>query len=206
MVNLEDLKNVWQSEGGISQQRFDQIGSRVKESSERLHATILRRDVRETFASVVVVVVFSCLMFSAKSWVDRLGYVIIAIGGITIPFVLWRARSRSLATISTATFRDFVNVEIDYLHRQVRLLRSVTWWYLLPFYMGLALVLVGLMGPRYSLGDLILLCVCLAVIAGLYVYIWWLNQTARKTDLEPLLNYYLEMRTALDSGDERDVQ
>ncbi len=59
MANLEDLKKAWQSQSAISQQRFDQIGSKVSDSTELLQTTIFRRDMRETFASVVVVAAFS---------------------------------------------------------------------------------------------------------------------------------------------------
>ena len=31
---------------------------------------------------------------------------------------------------------DFVNVEIGCVRRQIQLLRMVTWWYLLPLYVG----------------------------------------------------------------------
>ncbi len=206
MANLEDLKKAWQSDSGIAQQRFDQIGSKVRDSTELLQTTIFRRDMRETFASVVVVAAFFLLMFSAKNWVDWSGYAIVVIAGITIPIVLWRARKRSLATFSAANFRDFVDIEIDYLRRQVQLLRMVAWWGLLPIYAGIALISVGILGPRNSLSELVILTVYLAICAGLFSYIWWLNQSARKANLEPLLHYYVEMRTALDSGDEFALQ
>ena len=83
MANLEDLKKAWQSESPISQQRFDQIGSKVRESTDLLQTTIFRRDKRETFASVVVVAAFFLFMFSAKNWVDWSGYAIVGPARLT---------------------------------------------------------------------------------------------------------------------------
>ena len=206
MENLEYRKKTWQSQSGISQQRFGQIGSKVRSSTELLQATIFRRDMLETLASVVVVAGFSPGLFLAKNWVAWSGFAIEMIAGSTIPFVLWWARKRSLATVSAANFRDFVNIEIDYLSRQVLLLRMVTWWYLLPIYIGIVLILAGLTDLRFLLFELIFLTVYLAFCTGLFIYIWWLNQSARKTHFEPLLHYYKEMRTALDSGDEFALQ
>ena len=205
MTNLDDLKKTWQSQSGISQQRFDQIGSKVKDSTELLQLTIFRRDMLETFASVVIVAFFSRFMLSAKSWIDWSGCLIVVIAGITFPIVLWRARKRSLATVSAANFRDFVNIEIDYLRRQIRLLRMVASWYLLALYTGMVLMLVGLTDPLSQV-ELIVATVYFAISAGLFIYIWWLNQLARKAGFEPLLHYYTEMRTALESGDDFEIQ
>lgn len=200
MADLEDLKQTWQSQSGISQQRFDQIGAKVSDSTELLQATIFRRDARETIASVLVGVCVSFFLFSARNWLDWSGYAIVVIACVTIPMVLWWARKRSLAIVSAANFRDFVDIEIDYLRRQVQLLRMVAWWYMLPIYVGFALIMLGLTGPRYSSGELVVLTVCLTLSGGFFLYIWWLNQSARKAHLEPLLHYYLEMQAALENG------
>ena len=55
MAKLEDLKQAWQAQRGISQQRFDQIGDKVRDSTSRLQSTIFRRDMVESAASVVVI-------------------------------------------------------------------------------------------------------------------------------------------------------
>ncbi len=206
MANLEDLKKTWQSQSGISQQRFDMIGSKVRTSTGLLQTTIFRRDMLETFASFVVVAGFAPGLFYAKNWVAWSGFAIEVVAGSTIPFVLWRARKRSLATVSASNFRDFVNVEIDYLLRQVQLLRSVTWLFLLPIYAGIVLILAGLTDLDFLLFELTFLSLYLTACTGLFIYVWWLNQSACKNNLEPLLHYYVEMRAALELGDESALE
>ena len=207
MANLDDLKQVWQSQQGMSQEFFDQIGEKVRESTTLLQSTILRRDVTETIAAIVVVAFFSPGLVTAKNWVDWSGFAIVVLAGITIPFVLWWGRKRSVKTVSSANFCDFVDIEIDYLRRQVRLLRMVTWWYLLPLYVGIVLITVGLADPfRGSLVELIFFTVYMAICTALFIYIWWLNQSTRQRHLEPLLNYYVEMRKAIENGDDFTLQ
>ncbi len=202
MADLDDLKQSWQSESGISEECFNEIGTKVKHSTKLLQSTIFRRDMAETFASVIVVVAFSLFLWKAKNWIDWSGSAIIVLAGITIPMVLWLARKRPIASVSAANFRDFVDIEIDYLRRQVLLLRMVGWWYLLPIYIGVSLMMIGVRWPRHGQSDVMIMTVILAISAVIFILIWRLNQTARKAHLEPLLKYYVEMRTALDSGDE----
>lgn len=200
MAELEDLKNAWQSQSGISQERFNEIGSKVSGSTQLLQSKVFRRDMIETCASAFVAVAFTFLLFFfAKNWIDWSGYLVIVLAGTAVPIVMWRARTRSISTVSAANFRDFVDIEIDYLRRQVQLLRSVGWWYLLPFYIGVALVMVGVVGPEYSIAKVIVLAVCLVVCAAVYIWLWCLNQRARTKHLEPLLEYYVWMKSALDS-------
>lgn len=202
MADLEDLKQVWQSQSGISQQRFNQIGVKVHDGSRQLQATIFRRDMVETCASIAVVVVFAYFLSLAKNWTDGLGFAVVVIAAITIPIVLWAARRRDKTVVSAANFRDYLQVEIAYLRRQVRLLRSVGWWYLLPLYVGLALIMFGMTGPSYTTGEWVILGICMVINTALFIYLWWINQSARKRHLEPLLEYYVQMQAALDNGDD----
>lgn len=207
MANLDDFKRAWQSQNGISEEQFDQIGEKVRESTTLLRSTMFSRDMAETFASIVVVTFFSPGLFTARNWVAWSGFAIVVLAGITIPFVLWWGRRRSIKVVSSASFCDFVDIETDYLTRQVQLLRMVTWWYLLPLYIGGVLIVAGLTDPfRGSLFEPIFLSIYMAICTALFVYIWWLNQMARKKHLEPLLNYYVEMRKAVESGGECVMQ
>ena len=107
--------------------------------------------------------------------------------------------------VSSASFCDFVDIETDYLTRQVQL-RMVTWWYLLPLYIGGVLIVAGLTDPfRSSLFEPIFLSIYMAICTALFVFIWWLNQMARKKHLEPLLDYYVEIRKAVESGETKGV-
>jgi len=207
MAKLEDLKVAWQSQSGISQDRFDQIGAKIQASTDLLQTTIFRRDMRETIASIVVVAGFSPGLWYAQNWLAWSGFAIDMIAGSTLPLVLWRARKRSLVTASAANFRDFVNIEIDYLRRQVQLLCIASWWYLPLMYAGIVLILAGLTAPlRWTLVEPLIVSVYLVVCTVLFVYVWRLNRSALKHYFGPLLDYYVEMRAALDRGEAFTLQ
>ncbi|MGI9474209.1 MAG: hypothetical protein ACR2NZ_21895 [Rubripirellula sp.] len=205
MAKLDDLKAAWQSESGVSQERFEQIGQAVTDSTTRLQSVIFRRDMVETIASLIVVVGFGYWMWVANSRMEQFGCLIVVVAGATIPIVLWLGRRRPEISVSAGNFRDFVDVEVDYLRRQVQLLRMVGWWYLLPLYLGVALIMIGIMGPTYSTGKIVCLSLTLFVAALCYVFLWWINQKAREKNLDPMLAYYVEMQDALERGDGFDT-
>ena len=201
MMKLDDLKNAWQSESGISPERFEQIGRDVQNSTQRLQSVIFRRDMLETFASIIVIAAFAAWMFAASSSLARLGCAIIVIAGLVIPSVLWWARRREIQGASETNFRQFVDVEVEYLRRQSLIIRNVGVWYLLPIYVGMVLIVVGLVGLKFELPELVGGAILLVFGAWLYWYLWRMNQTAREKHLDPMLRYYQRMQSALLSGE-----
>ena len=201
MMKLDDLKNAWQSETGIAPERFDQIGRDVQTSTQRLQSVIFRRDMLETFASIIVITAFAIWMFAANSWLERLGCAIIVVAGLVIPSVLWWARRREIREASPTNFREFVDVEVEYLRRQSLIIRNVGLWYLLPIYVGMVLIVVGIAGITFELPELVGGAILLVGGAWLYWYLWRMNQTARENHLDPMLHYYQRMQTALQSGE-----
>ncbi len=203
MADFDVFKRAWHSQSGVSSERFDQIGDAVREGTTRLQRTIFRRDMVETAASVVVVVFFAIGFHAARNWVARSGFAVVVLCGIIIPSVLWWARRRPLKSVASSSFRDLIDVEIDYLRRQTLLLKTVAWWYLMPLFIGLCLIMVGLTDfSRGTTFDVIFFAVFLTICIALFIWGWWINQSARKAHLQPLLDYYVEMRTAIESGEE----
>ncbi len=201
MTNLDDLKKAWQAQSGPSEARFDEIVSNTRNASGLLQTTIYHRDIRESVAGIVVFLFFFPGLFVARNWVSWSGFAIESVVGLTLPIVLWRARKRPPDDAS-ATFLDFVDVEVDFLRRQIELLRTVTWWYLLPIYIGIVLISLGVTGPRPSTIEAVFITVYLLACAVFVLFVWHLNRKGRKTNLEPLLAYYIQMKVAIEGGDE----
>ena len=75
---------------------------------------------------------------------------------------------------------DFLRAQ---LVRQRDALKSVFWWYMLPFIPGLAMILIGngMETPAGQGPPIWVRWLALAVMAGVFAGIWWLNQrVARK--------------------------
>ena len=67
-------------------------------------------------------------------------------------------------------------------------------------YVGIVLVGAGASLSRSIPFERVFQFLFLALTAALCIWIWRLNQVARKKHFEPLLHYYAEMREALDQG------
>ena len=204
MTNLDDLKLAWQSQSGITQERFEQLGTKVRGSSDILRTRIFHRDMAETFAALFVVCFFGAAFFQSKHLMVRTGIAVIVIDACIIQIVLWWGRKRPALNISSASFREFIDVEIDFLRRQIWLLRKIAWWYLLPLYVGMTFFVLGMDSPyRDASKDLnIVKCVFIPIVTALCIYGWWMNQKACKQYLEPLFTYYVDLRAGLDRDDD----
>jgi hypothetical protein len=205
MTDLDDLKTKWQSQSGITQDRFEKIGSKVSGSSGLLQRKIFHRDMAETAAAVLVICFFLPGVLYSTNAIERTAFGIAILGALIIPFVLWWGRRRKPIVLSASNFRDFVQIEISFLERQIFLLRNVAWWYILPCYICMEMLFVSaLHSNRHATiwGTALFVTFTTAFM----VYVWWINQVGRKKYLEPLLRYYVDMRAGLDRDDDSVMQ
>ena len=120
----------------------------VRGLADKFERTISRRNRREYVAAAVVVVWFSVWAWFAESAVVALGCWLVALGALYVVYHLHRhgAARRAPGEHGVTSCLEFHRSE---LVRQRELLRSVWWWYLLPFVPGMLLIVVGesLAGP-----------------------------------------------------------
>ncbi len=93
---------------------------------------------------------------------------------------------------------DAVKVEVQKVENQIRLLKSVAWWYLLPLFVGVMLHFWGSSASYPSkLGYT-------TIVLALYVFIHWLNQRAVKKNLLPLKQGLNSLLHSLETGEPFD--
>lgn len=206
MADLDDLKHAWQNQSGIPQERLEQIGSKVCDSANLMQKAVFRRDMPDTLASIVMIPFLVYQLLNAKNWVIWIGCVILIVALAMVPFILRWARKRPAVSLSTASFRDLVDIEIDSVRRQVKLLRNVGWWGLTPLYVGAVVVTWGTnLERRDPIGDVIVVSI-LVLVSIPFLGIWWLNLAGCKKHFQPLLDYYVSMRDALENDDDSIMQ
>lgn len=198
MKNLDDLKEVWRTQPGIDNERFDLIIQQVRSTSSVLKRKILRRDLTESLASLIVLCGFAPGLWTSDNWVSWSGHAIMCAAGLTIPTVLWWARRRASSS-AVPSFVEVINIEIDFLGRQIALLRNVTWWYLLPIFVGMVLIMLGVVRFSHTIFETVFLTIFLTVCGAIFVGIWKLNQTARVKNLQPLREYYVQILSGIES-------
>ena len=135
------------------------------------------RDIREFGACILVFVVFFPLVFTEMPLMARLGSMVSSVAAVFIGSVLWHGRCRH-RVLPELSVHEFLAAEIDHLDYQIRLLRSVSWWYLAPLAVGFLMFIWGLWPTPTAL----------AASAVYYIIdrtIYYLNQWAIINDLQP---------------------
>jgi hypothetical protein len=154
----------------------------IKAKARKLRNTIWWRNAREDAAAVIVVVAFGRTLLDASAHdLTRLGALLVILA--TVFVIAYMHVRGSVAAVSAATAAPSADFYRAQLERQRDLLRSVWWWYLLPFVPGFALVLIGRVAaePERATRAAIGTGIALVVFIG----IWALNAyAARKLQQE----------------------
>ena len=146
---------------------------------ERFESTIFWRDVREWAATVFVAGIF---LFYAFYHPKIHGLPIVAaILARFLPMTYVAVRQKRLAAELSGSLTDHLRESIASVRHQVRLLRSVLWWYLAPLALSVMLIHVDAArsGRVHFDGKLLLSSV---VTVAVFFFVWKLNQRAVRTD------------------------
>jgi hypothetical protein len=167
----DDLRNLWQ------EQPLDHIATALEDlraQASRFERRISRRNRREYVAGFIGIAAYAYYIWRFPNPFMRIGSAMIIAG---VLFVLWRIHRHGRAAALPQDFGLSASLEFHrrQLVRQRDLLRTVVWWYLSPLVPGLLVFLAGMLGERgFKLRQLPFL----ALIAGLFAWVWWINKRA----------------------------
>jgi len=148
------------------------------------------RDWLEAGAGFGVAAAFAALLgaLGVRHWAGWAAVALVLV--VSAFFLLERRRARRAQVPAEAAMRERLAAEIVELRHQRTLLRRVTWWYLLPLFGAFGLFVFALhewivaAGGRLELTPLGYLA---AGAVGVWVTVWWLNQRAVVTWIDPQL-------------------
>jgi hypothetical protein len=173
-----DPKHAWQNSVPVAE--APKLAE-VRAGADKFYRKVRRRNLIEYAACAFVVVAFSSYVFTLPHILQKIGSAWIVLAAFYVAWQLHRRGSAiSPAAAGQMPIYDFLRAQ---LVRQRDALRSVFWWYILPFLPGLAMMLVGAgLAHPASVGPPIWVrWLSLAVMIGVFAGIWWLNQrVARK--------------------------
>jgi len=176
-MNLDEMKQAWQEDPAPGSPPPGLV-AQVRERSAKLDRTIRRRDRRETAAAVLLALFFLAALPSSGP-LTRVGILLIVATAVLIVVKLRRAR-RGAATVDPgAPLTISLERERERVGAQIRLLRTVLWWYILPLAVGVVLVFGGGVGW----GPLAA-AYFMAVAVGAWI-VHALNQRAVQSELVP---------------------
>jgi len=178
-MNLDDFKGEWRLEGAR-----EENGGREAVLGEARHRAVafermIRRRDRAEVGTAALVCLFFLSQFGAAGMVTRVGIVVAVAAALLITVMLHRARRRAGRVDPGAPLAEWTRAERDRVAAQIRLLRTVLWWYVLPLGVGVVLVFGGAAGWGLATA----LYSAAVVLLGVFVY--HLNQRAVRKDLVP---------------------
>ena len=178
-MNASELEHLWQKQQPIelTPEKIARITAIANEVDRGFRRKIMWRDIRELGAALIMAVVIALL---GKTWVRW-----VAVASCLF-VVAWIIKSRIVARPG----REMPSV-IERLHQmireteiQIKLLRSVLWWYLLPCAVGIFAIALDAQksSPRdFNMSFLLKVVVGVA----LFAFVYWMNQRAARQKLVP---------------------
>lgn len=179
MPDFDDLRQEFDAQPTLPENRMSEIATLVRQRSDSLKSVLDKRDQQELYASILVGVVFAVFAIISSSPLSRFGSLIVVAGCVEIVIVMRLTRQTDEVGPLSLSLGESLRHEITKVKRQITLLRYVAWWYLLPIYLGTCLLVLGMGFDWFSVFFVVTYFV-------FCFFIWRANQTARKTDLEPL--------------------
>jgi hypothetical protein len=183
-MDLDGLKGSWQSRIEPDERiGKEDVMRTVLTRLDRLERDVRRRDLVEALTGFALMAFFGWLVFVVDSPVARVGAGLIVVGCAFI--ILWSRRAatrggRSMQPASDLPIVHFCRRELQFVHAQIRLLRSVWWWYVAPTLLGVELFLYGT--GHHGIATAILMV--LALLLGIVIH--WANRNAATRWLVPL--------------------
>ncbi|HEY7807707.1 MAG TPA: hypothetical protein VIC34_10965 [Croceibacterium sp.] len=172
-----DPKHAWQSSVPVAEAP---PLAEVRAGADKFYRKIRRRNLVEYAACAFVVVAFARNVVTLPHILQKVGSAWIVLAAFYAAWQLHRRGSAmSPGDLGQVPLYQFVRQQ---LVRQRDALKSVFWWYMLPFLPGLAMLMIG-NGQAVPPGGgppIWLRWVSLAVIVGVFAGIWWLNQLAAR--------------------------
>jgi hypothetical protein len=195
MMEIDDFKGVWQARAGDAAPIGENMSSLIARL-ERLDRDVRRRDLRETLAAFFVMSFFGWRALTTEDPLVRLGAVVVVLGAMFIIFWSRRAVTPSARELFAGDLPIalFCRRELQRVEQQMRLMRSVWWWYVSPTIVG---VLIMVLAPAGAIWAKV---VTALVVVGVGVAIHWMNIAAAKHQLEPLRDELRARLHELESG------
>ena len=148
-MNRDPLCDLWRSQSPSAssfskEKEGEEMLTMVIERTRSFDRRIAVRNTIECVAAFLVAGVFAWFAWKAPSGLEKIGAAIVAASGLWIAYYILRVGSgpRPLDPgVSLNAYNQLLRASYE---QQIRLLRNVKYWYLLPPYAGLAVANLGL--------------------------------------------------------------
>jgi hypothetical protein len=175
MNSNDELRDLWQQSAGEPARTGEDMLTLVIEKTRKMDRQIASRNARECLAAAAVTIFFGWLaIWHAPTAIERIGWTITALSGIWIAFYILRFGKGPGQPDRTASVMAYASVLAENYERQIRLLRSVKYWYLLPIWVGMAIGMTGVWLRLHT--PAWVLAVKLGSVTATFAFVWALNE------------------------------
>jgi len=173
----DELSELWCSQPCASAATKEDLVRMVEKRTRQFDRFILVRNVLESISAFAVTVIFAAMAARAPDVLQRAGLLIVAASGLWIIAFLLRYRRASFPADPSQELSCYRRALVERYDREIRLLKSVKYWYLLPPWIGLltgsaGVILHAFRNGRLGWHDFIAPLIYTAFFTG----VWWLNE------------------------------
>lgn len=198
MNDEDELQKLWKSQPPCGSVKGNDMLEVVQKKMQKFDRMIAMRNRLECIAAAAVVIFFTWTAFHTPNAVMKVGSLIVAGGAAWIIFYMLRYGKANKTVDPSENLANYTQALVGRYDHQIRLLKSVKYWYLLPMYIGLLIMSLGISIQTAQAGipvwvDLIGPAIC-TIVFGI---IWWLNEVpavrrlrSERAQLLSIMNQY----------------
>jgi hypothetical protein len=177
-MSRDQLCDLWHGESPSPiEKEGEEMLSMVIERTRSFDRRIAVRNAIECVAALGVVGIFAWFAWRAPSLLERAGNAMVAASGLWIAYYILRFGSgprRLDPGVSLNAYNQLLRANYE---QQIRLLRTVKYWYLLPPYVGILVVNLGLGLRLHAEGkNLWGAVVTITTVTCVFVLVWIANE------------------------------
>ncbi len=137
MNNEDELKELWKSQPASGIVKGNEMLEIVEKKMQKFDRMIAMRNRVECIAAAAVVIFFTWTAVRAPNVVMKAGSLVVAAGAAWIIFYMLRYGRAKMIADPSENLANYTQALVGRYDQQIRLLKSVKYWYLLPMYIGL---------------------------------------------------------------------
>jgi hypothetical protein len=172
MTPTDELRELWQSDISAAMNQRDLLRE-LERRSRNFDGRNRRRDVRDIVAMLVVIVVYFWFAVGAENILERVADLWLVVCGIWFIVYLRRYAKISRKPVPEQSLGAYRQALLERYNSQIRLAKSVKYWFILPMWLGQMLYNVAY---RVNGGNNIKFGMVSIFVTAVNAFVWWLNE------------------------------
>lgn len=185
----DDLRDLWNLDSGAASRSMLEQLREIEQKAIRFDRTIRFRDLRETAAGMAVAAIFVWLAIQDRTWLERAAHGWLAACGVWIGFYIRRYSNVSRRPAPEQNLLTYQEQLLNRYDRQIRLLKSARYWYILPFWAGL---LCSAAAAMVRTGDVFAFGLVAIFVTAVNAALVWLNEGVAVAYLQKMRRQLME--------------